>query len=142
VGEVAALGLQLFDFVLLLFDDVFEVISFLLDQFESLLVLTADRFVLVDPLVVQLFEFVLDLRIFRSNFHLKGIHFAGEFKHIFFLFLDLIKKLLLGQGLFINLDSEQLQLLTGGRDFLLQLVNVVALGQQFLLKFGVRVLKR
>jgi hypothetical protein len=99
--------------VLLLFDDVFEVVAFLFDEFESLLVLAADRFVLVDPFVVQLFEFILDLRIFGSDFHLKCIHFAREFKHIFFLFLDLIKKLLLGQGLFINLDPEQLQFLTG-----------------------------
>lgn len=119
--------------MLLLFDDVFEVVALLFDQFESLLVLAADRFVLVDPLVVQLFELVLYLSIFSGDFHLEGIHFSRQFKHIFLLFLDLIKKLLLGQGLLINFDSEQLQLFAGGRNLLLQLVNVVALGQQLLL---------
>ncbi len=55
MGQVAGLGLELFDFVFLLFDDVFEVVAFLFDQFQSLLVLAADGFVLVDPVVVQLF---------------------------------------------------------------------------------------
>lgn len=72
------LGLRLesLDFVFLFLDDIFEVVAFLFNEFEPLFVLTTNRLVLVNPVIVKFLKFGFEFCFLGGKFHFQVIHFT------------------------------------------------------------------
>ncbi len=120
--------------MLLFLNKILEVISFFLNKLKPLLVLTLLRLVFIDPLQIQFLESVFKFCLSAWKSKLKIVKFSWKFKHVFLLFFYFWKKLLIYRHLLLSTNFFLFNKILVVFDFLLNFLNWVLFGPEFLLK--------
>lgn len=122
------LGFYGINLMLFFLNKILEVISFFLDKFKSLLILTLLGLVLIDPLQIQFLDSIFELCLSTWKSKLKIIKFSWKLKHVFLLFFYFWKKLLVYRHLLLSANFFLFNKILVLFDFLLKFLDWVLFG--------------
>lgn len=122
------------NFMFFFLNKVLKVISFLLNKFKSLLVLILLRLILINPLQIQFLNSIFVFCFSAGKSEFKIVKLSWKFKHVFLLFFYFHKKLLICSHLLLSMNFFLLNKDFMVFNFLLQFLDWVLFGPEFLLK--------